>query len=240
MSLGPYFEEKVKVVILAGGRGTRMGEETEVLPKPMITIGGIPIIHHIINWYSSFGYRDFIILGGYKFEAIMDYFGKMTKTGWNIAVIDTGLDTPTGERLLRVEKLLDKNFLLTYGDGLSDVNILKLADYASSRIATVTAVHPPGRFGTLTLEEERIIVFNEKKRLESEWINGGFMVFHPIIFKYIEKDEMLEFDVLPRLAEERRLMVYKHEGFWRCMDTPRDREYLEELWKLKRCPWRIK
>jgi glucose-1-phosphate cytidylyltransferase len=230
----------MEVVILAGGRGTRMGSETDIMPKPLVTIGGIPILRHIMNYYAKFGETHFIILGGYKIQDIIDYCHTSDiPKNWEVAVVDTGLDTPTGQRLLEVESLItEQQFMLTYGDGLSDVQLPYLNPINYTGV--ITAVHPPGRFGTLTLSPDsiRVLKFNEKQRLESEWINGGFMKFRKEIFDYIEKDEMLEFDVFPRLAEEKKLLAYKHEGFWQCMDTPRDKEYLEELWKLKRCYWR--
>jgi glucose-1-phosphate cytidylyltransferase len=230
----------MKTVILAGGRGSRMGSETEIIPKPMVTIGGIPIIRHIINYYMAFGLKDFVILGGYRFEILEDYFSKNDQEGWNIELVDTGLDTLTGERLLMVEDLLRAPFMLTYGDGLGNINLYKIQQHRSS-IGLVTAVHPPGRFGTIRIDSSgRIESFNEKQRLLTEWVNGGFMKFNTNIFKYIEHGEMLEFDVLPRLVEDRELMAYEHDGWWHPMDTQRDKEYLEELWKLKRCPWRVK
>ena len=232
----------MKTVILAGGRGSRMGSETEIIPKPMIPIGGIPILRHIINYYRAFGYGDFVILGGYKFEIIMDYFQQQEEMDWtskvNFFLVDTGIDTPTGERLLRVEDLLKEPFMLTYGDGLSNVDLNKLWD-PNAPMARITVVHPPGRFGTIHMDSlGNVVSFNEKQRLSSEWVNGGFMQLNPKIFKYIEPNEMLEFDVFPRLVEENELAAYKHEGWWHPMDTIRDKEYLEDLWKLKRCPWR--
>lgn len=228
----------MKTVILAGGRGSRMGLETEIIPKPMVTIGEIPILRHIMNYYMSFGFKDFVILGGYKFEILEDYFFKNDQEDWNVELVDTGLDTLTGERLLRVEDLLKDPFFLTYGDGLSNVNLLKLWN-PNGPIGTITVVHPPGRYGTVHLDVMgKVISFDEKQRLSSEWINGGFMHLKPQIFKYIEHGEMLEFDVFPRLVEDGELIAHKHEGWWYPMDTQRDKEHLEKLWKLKRCPWR--
>jgi glucose-1-phosphate cytidylyltransferase len=231
----------MKTVILAGGRGSRMGLETDIIPKPMITIGGIPILRHIMNYYSAFGLKDFVILGGYKFEIIEDYFKNQDAMdeAWNIELVDTGLDSPTGERLLRVEDLLQEPFMLTYGDGLGNIDLARVWGLDKT-IVTITAVHPPGRFGTLHIEENtnKVISFNEKQRLGSEWVNGGFMRLSPKIFKYIEHNEMLEFEVFPRLVEEEELTAYKHKGWWCPMDTIRDKESLEKLWVLKRCPWR--
>lgn len=231
----------MKVVLLAGGRGSRMGSETNMLPKPMVTIGGIPIIHHIMNWYFKFGYNDFIILAGYKWEEFSRYFDSV-KTNFTISILDTGLDTPTAERLLYAEDQLEgRPFMLTYGDGLSNIHLSTIEKKIYSNHAIITAVHPPGRFGTLTFntyDGARVAKFDEKQRFEDKWINGGFMGFNPFIFNYIEKGDMLEFDVLPRLADEGLLYAHFHNGFWQCMDTPRDREYLEGIWKLKRCYWR--
>ncbi len=228
----------MKTVILAGGRGSRMGSETEIVPKPMVIIGGIPILQHIMNYYSAFKFQDFVILGGYKFEIIKEYFQQNNREDWNIELVDTGVDTLTGERLLRVEDLLKEPFFLTYGDGLSNVNLAELWD-PKGPIARITIVHPPGRYGTVHLDDRgKVVSFNEKQRLSSEWVNGGFMYLTPQIFKYIESNEMLEFDVFPRLVEEGELAAYKHEGWWYPMDTLRDKEHLEKLWKLKRCPWR--
>jgi glucose-1-phosphate cytidylyltransferase len=229
----------MKTIILAGGRGTRMGTDVVDIPKPMVTIGGRPMIHHIMNYYQKFGSHEFIILTGYKHEVIEDYFNSIQSGFENVTLLDTGVDTPTGQRLLEAEPLVrdEAAFMLTYGDGLGNVDIDKFT-INEGYVGLITAVHPPGRFGTLSIEDNRIMRFDEKQRLESEWVNGGFMFFRRALFKYIERDEMLEFDVFPRLAEEGLLQVYKHEGFWNCMDTPRDREYLEKVWSWKRCFWR--
>ena len=231
----------MKVVILAGGRGTRMGEETDILPKPLIKIGGIPMIRHIMDYYAKWSIKDFVILAGYKIEKLVEYFEKNDVEGWNIKILDTGEDTQTGQRLLEAEPLINgEAFMLTYGDGIGNVNVSNLQSRRT--IGMVTAVHPPGRFGTLTFQEgtRYITRFDEKQRLETVWINGGFMGFSNDIFKWIEKDEMLEFDVLPRLAAHGELEANFHYGQWMCMDTPRDREALEKEWSYKRCFWRTK
>ena len=174
---------------------------------------------------------------------IEQYFSTMMiPEGWKVDVVDTGLDTPTGGRLLQAEHKLIQPFMLTYGDGLSNVNLAAIEkNYPrQNEIGIITAVHPPGRFGTLSFDDHSNYIsrFDEKQRLENQWINGGFMAFNHGLFNYIEEGEMLEFDVFPRLAEDRKITANFHSGFWQCMDTPRDRQYLEELWKLKRCYWR--
>lgn len=226
----------MKVVILAGGRGTRFYPDTEIKPKPMIEIGGIPIIQHIINYYKLFGYEKFLVLAGYLHEKIEEYFNDIP----GIEVIDTGMDSGTGGRLLQVADKLNDFFMLTYGDGLSnvDLNELYFRHTVNKAICTLTAVHPPGRFGTLMLNGDSIVSYDEKQRLREDWVNGGYMMFSPSIFKYIEPNEMMEFSVFPRLVRDGSLYAYRHNGFWQPMDTSRDREYLEEVWKSKRCPWR--
>jgi len=230
----------MKTIILAGGRGTRMGNETESIPKPMVMIGGKPIIEHIMSYYAHFGFDEFIILGGYRYDIIEQYF---ELSDWKCAVVDTGLNTPTSERLLMLENRIRKErFMLTYGDGLSNIDLKALCKNHedSKKCVTISGVHPPSRFGTLGIKDGKIINFYEKERLIAEWVNGGFMVMEPEVFDYLKKGEMLEFYTLPKLLEFNTLNAYLHDGWWWPMDTPRDKEVLEELWNERFCPWRFK
>lgn len=254
----------MKVVILAGGFGTRLSEETNRVPKPMVEIGGRPILWHIMKYYSYYGFKEFIIALGYKGEIIKEFFlnyytlqGDMTiylKNGkiknynndsedWIIHLIDTGLHTSTGGRLKRLESWLkNEKFMLTYGDGLTNLNLHDLSSFHCKwkRMATVTAVRPPARFGGLLFEGDLVSEFTEKPQIGEGWINGGFMVFEPEIFEYIYGDETrLEQDVLEKLACDRQLVAYKHTGFWQCMDTLRDVRLLEDLWNSGKAPWRV-
>lgn len=254
----------MKVVILAGGFGTRLSEETEVKPKPMVEIGGKPILWHIMNIYSFYGYNEFIIALGYKGEVIKEYFlnyyyhqsdltidlktGKVdTKNNgfkdWVVYLVDTGLNTLTGGRLYRLkDKLKKETFMLTYGDGVSNVNIKKLIEFHKShgKIATVTAVRPVARFGGIVFDGDNVVKFKEKTQTVEGWINGGFFVFQPEIFDYLTRDDdALEGKPLESLAKSGELMAYKHEGFWQCMDALRDRQLLEELWRSGKAPWKI-
>lgn len=229
----------MQVVILAGGMGTRMGEETYRIPKPMIKIGELPILYHIMKYYSYYGHIEFLILGGYKYEVIEEYCNGLGNN-WKTKVIDTGLETLTGSRILKAYDHIKFPTMLTYGDGLSniDLNALWMHHTLAKKRVTISGVHPPGRFGTLKIENGEIVDFNEKKRLESEWVNGGFMVLEESTYKYIKPNEMLEFKTLPRLLEFNELNVYLHEGWWYPMDTQRDKTELETLWRETFCPWR--
>ena len=225
----------MKVVILAGGLGTRISEYTRNIPKPMIKIKGQPILLRIMKHYYKFGFKDFYIASGYKGKIIKDYF-KNKKFNFKVNIIDTGLSTMTGGRVLRLKKILkSETFLLTYGDGLSDVNIKKLIHFhkKSKNYVTLTAVRPPARFGAIKLHGNRVKVFKEKSRLDEGWINGGFFVMSPKIFKFIKNDKSyLERQPLENLSKKNKLGAYKHFGFWQCMDTLRDKEILEK--KIKK------
>lgn len=254
----------MKVIILAGGKGTRLAEETAVRPKPMVEIGGKPILYHIMRTYAAHGFREFLVACGYKGEMIKEYFhnfpirssdyfidlatGDRTVVNgcgidWRIGLIDTGVETMTGGRLLRLRKWIgDEPFMVTYGDGLGDINVCALAAFHRShgKIATVTAVRPPSRFGNLTLEAGTVCEFAEKPQTQDGWINGGFFVFNPEIFDYIEDDQsVLESRILGRLAEERQLMAFRHLGFWQPMDTLREKQLLETLWASGHAPWKV-
>lgn len=253
----------MKVVILAGGLGTRLAEETEVKPKPMVEIGGRPILWHIMKNYAHHGFKEFYIAVGYKGEEIKRYFldyynlsGSMTinfSSGeveaynkefedWVVHFIDTGPTTNTGGRLKRLEPFLkDESFMLTYGDGVSNVNFPALLSFhkAHGKIATVTAVRPPARFGGLVFDGDMVTTFTEKPQIGEGWINGGFMVFNPEVFQYIQGDQTsLEAGALESLAANHQLMAYRHDNFWQCMDTLRDKRLLESLWQEKRAPWK--
>jgi glucose-1-phosphate cytidylyltransferase len=253
----------MKVVILAGGLGTRLVEETEVKPKPMVEIGGRPILWHIMKHYAHYGFNEFLVTLGYKGEAIKHYFldyctlngdmtvnvskGRVERHGsegddWVVHLIDTGHDSMTGGRLKRLERWLAETFLLTYGDGISDVDLTALVQFHQSeaRIATVTAVRPPARFGGIVFDGDLVGHFEEKPQVGEGWINGGFMVFEPEVFKYLDGDKsVLEKDGLERLAAARKLAAFRHEGFWQCMDTLRDKRLLDGLWQEGRPPWKV-
>jgi glucose-1-phosphate cytidylyltransferase len=254
----------MQVVILAGGRGTRLGEETVTKPKPMVEIGGRPILWHIMNIYASHGYKDFLVACGYKGELIKEYFhnfsiftsdyivdlrdGSRTvvnRSGidWRIGVIDTGLDTMTGGRLLHLRRWIgEETFMVTYGDGVADVDISSLVAFHRShgKLATVTAVRPPARFGGLVLDGDGVREFSEKPQAGEGWINGGFFVFEPGVLGYIAGDHVsLEREPLERLAEDRQLMAFRHAGFWQPMDTLREKQLLESLWVTAKAPWKI-
>jgi len=233
----------MKAVILAGGYGTRISEESHLKPKPMIEIGGMPIIWHIMKIYSSYGINDFVICSGYKAEIIKKYFESFDSESWNIKLVDTGLDTMTGGRIKRIENIIDDTFCLTYGDGVSNVNINDLISFHKSKesIATLTAIHPPERFGVLDISGEYVTEFHEKHRGESSWINGGFFVFEPQIFAYLRDGDstILESKPLETLASEKKLTAFKHNGFWYPMDTLRDKNYLEDLWTTNKAQWKI-
>ena len=226
----------MKVVILAGGMGTRISEYTKSLtkpiPKPMIKVCGKPIIHRIIDHYIKYGHRDFIIALGYKGNLIKKYFVK-NKLGKKVRIklIDTGLTTMTGGRLKRLKKYLDETFLMTYGDGLSNVNLSKLANFHKSKkkLFTLTAVRPPARFGVIKIQNSFVKVFREKNSLDEGWINGGFFVVEPEFLKFIKNDKTyLEREPFERITKNKQFVAFKHKGFWQCMDTLRDKEILEK------------
>ena len=233
----------MKAVILAGGYGTRISEESHLKPKPIIEIGGKPIIWHIMKIYATYGINDFIICCGYKGEIIKKYFESFDSEPWNVELIDTGLDTMTGGRIKRIQNRIDETFCLTYGDGVSDVNIRDLISFHNSKksLATLTAIHPPERFGVLNISGEYVTEFHEKHRGESSWINGGFFVFEPKIFDYLLDGDstILEKKPLETLAHEQNLTAFKHNGFWHPMDTLRDKNYLENLWFDNKANWKI-
>ena len=255
----------MKAVIFAGGLGTRLAEETHVKPKPMVEIGGRPILWHILKIFGAYGISEFIICCGYKGYVIKEYFAnyflhmsdvtfdfsdnnkmrihRRKGEPWKVTLVDTGELTETGGRLLRVQSYLsDDTFCLTYGDGVADVNIPALLDHHRScgRMATLTAVQPPGRYGALHIEDSRILNFQEKPDGDNAWINGGFFVLEPTVLDLIEGDlSSWEVDVLPQLAASGQLSGYQHPGFWQPMDTLRDRNRLEELWVSGKAPWKL-
>lgn len=257
----------MKVVILAGGFGTRISEESHLRPKPMIEIGDKPILWHIMKLYSYYGYNEFVICLGYKGYVIKEFFAdyylhtsdvtfdftkenKMTihnntSEPWKVTLIDTGLNTMTGGRIKRIKKYIgNERFMLTYGDGVSNVNLNELEEYhkKSKKYLTMTAIQPGGRFGVLDVDDKNNNVkdFVEKSKEDGGWINGGFMVVEPEVLDYIEGDDtFFEKEPLQQLAREGQLMAYKHNGFWQCMDTQRDRGLLEKLWIEDRAPWKL-
>jgi len=236
-------KKNTKVVILCGGRGSRLAEETKVKPKPMVKIGNFPILIHIMKKYYKHGFRNFILALGYKKEIIIEYFKKTKfKEKWNVELINTGKNTLTAKRLFKLKNKLNKNeyFLLTYGDGLSNLNINKLVNFhvKHKKVATVTAVRPPARFGELRIIKNNVSNFDEKNQINLGWINGGFFVFDKKIFNFIpKKNSMLERDTMKNLTSKKQLMAFKHQGFWQCMDTLRDKELLNENWKKKSKQW---
>lgn len=254
----------MKVVILAGGTGTRIGEESHLRPKPMIEIGGKPILWHIMKIYSTHGFNDFIVCCGYKGYMIKEYFAnyflhtsditidlrrnqteihQSNSEPWRVTLVDTGEGTMTGGRIKRIRRYLDdEDFCLTYGDGVADVDIGKLVSFhrAQGLAVSVTAIQPPGRFGCLEVTSERITAFQEKPLGDGSWISGGFFVVSPKVCDYIAGDETIwEREPLERLAREGNVAAYCHRGFWQCMDTMRDRLHLEDLWQRNDAPWRI-
>ena len=225
----------MKVVILAGGFGTRISEYTKTIPKPMIPVNKCPILIHIINHYKKFNFNEFYIAMGYKSKIIKNYFKKHKIKNCKINLIDTGLNTMTGGRLKRLQKYLkDDTFLMTYGDGLSNVNLRNLVKFhkKNKKIMTLTAVRPPARFGAIKIKNNKVKYFKEKSSLDEGWINGGFFVIEPKIFKYIKDDKTyLERSPLEKIAKQGKLTAFKHYGFWQCMDTLRDKEILEKSLK---------
>jgi glucose-1-phosphate cytidylyltransferase len=255
----------MKVVLLAGGFGTRISEESQFKPKPMIEIGGMPILWHIMKYYSSFGHNEFIICAGYKQQVIKEFFanyyiynsdatfdfsrgGEITvhkdySEDWKVTVVDTGLNSLTGQRIKRIRKFLDddKPFLMTYGDGVSDVDINASIEFheKNGRLATLTGVLPEGRFGVMDMDNDRITSFREKSKNDMGWINGGFMVLDPKVNEYVHGNVMFESEPLQNLAADDQLSCYKHYGFWQCMDTMRDKEKLEKLLLEDKAPWKV-
>ena len=253
----------MKVVILAGGLGTRISEESLLKPKPLIEIGSRPIIWHIMKYYSSFGLNDFIICCGYKGYMIKEYFANYSLhmsdltinlkkdsikfhnnkvEPWNVTLIDTGSETLTGGRIKRIKKYLGNDFCLTYGDGLSNVNIFETIKFHKKhkRYVTMTAVQPSGRFGVAEIKKDQVTKFTEKPKGDGSWINGGFFILNRKVLDFIDNDQTIwEKHSLKKLAEQRQVMAYKHKGFWYPMDTIRDKEFLEETWLNKNCPWKI-
>jgi glucose-1-phosphate cytidylyltransferase len=252
----------MKVVILAGGKGTRLAEETR--PKPMVDIGGKPILWHIMSIYAAHGYKEFLVACGYKGEMIKEYFHNIfihsndyvidlkdgslkvlntSGTDWRIGVIDTGLETQTAGRIKRLKSWIgDETFMVTYGDGVGAIDIRSLVEFHKrhGKLATVTAVRPPARFGGLTLEQDAVREFSEKPQTGEGWINGGFFVFEPRVFDYLEGDEsVLEREPLERLAADGQLMAFKHTGFWQPMDTLREKQLLDQLWASGKAPWKV-
>ena len=235
----------MKVVILAGGLGTRLSEETKLIPKPMVKIGTKPMILHIMNIYRNFGYNDFIIASGYKSTIIEKFFFKKKFKGLNIEVINTGKFSLTGHRVFRLKKYLNEEpFMLTYGDGVSNVNINKLINHhkKEKKIATITIVRPPARWGAVKIKNNNVKKFEEKNNKNEGWVNGGFMVFEPDIFKYFNKkiDCILERDVFNLLIKKQKLSAYKHKDFWQPMDTLREKNILNNMWKSNMAPWKYK
>tara|TARA_A100001011_G_scaffold312565_1_gene330058 strand:- start:1085 stop:1783 length:699 start_codon:yes stop_codon:yes gene_type:complete len=232
----------MKVVILAGGFGTRLSEYTDSIPKPMVPIGNKPIIEHIMGIYASYGHKEFYVALGYKGDVIRKYF-KNFKKDWKVNLIDTGSDTFTGGRLKRLEKYLSKeNFLLTYGDGLSNIDINKLIKFheAHKKIVTISAVRPPARFGSLNLKGSEVLKFKEKTQLGDSWINGGFFVINPKFFNFLQDDKtVLEAAPLEKVTELKQIRAFKHEGFWQCMDHKMDKDLLEQMYKKKKAPWTL-
>ena len=228
----------MKVVILAGGFGTRLHEYTKKIPKPMVEIAGQPIICHIMKSYADYGFTDFIIALGYKGNYIKNYFKKKKHSNWNIQLVDTGIGTMTGGRLKRLKKYLgSERFMMTYGDGVSDVNIKKLLEFhiKNKKIVTLTAVRPPARFGALQLKGTSVSYFKEKSKLDEGWINGGFFVIESRFLKYIKNDKTyLEKEPLENVTKSDNLKAFKHDGFWQCMDTKRDVDNLNLILKKKR------
>ena len=233
----------MKVLILAGGLGTRLSEETDLIPKPLVKIGEKPILWHIMKHYSAFGYNEFVILLGYKGDMIEDYFSNQSdSSNWNITFLDTGLNTDTGGRIKRAERIIDKKpFLLTYGDGLANIDLNKLTSFHESHdgLVTMTSVQLASRFGILEIgDEERVTQFKEKPKENEAWINGGYFICEPDILNYIKNDSTtFEKDPLATLTEGGKLFTYRHKGFWKCMDTLRDKRELDELAKSDSPPW---
>jgi glucose-1-phosphate cytidylyltransferase len=257
-------EMQMKVAILAGGLGTRLSEETTVKPKPMVEIGGRPILWHIMNIYAAYGFKEFVIALGYRGDLIKDYFinyhyrsrnltvqlrnGDISvhegdSEDWTVHLLDTGTDTNTGGRVKRLAEFIgNEPFMLTYGDGVSNINIPKLIEFhrKQKKLATLTAVRPPARFGQMILEDGKVTEFKEKPQIGEGWINGGFFVLQPEVVNYIDSDQTAwEFDSLEKIAADGQLAAYQHEGFWQSMDTLRDVNVLEKFWREGNAPWKL-
>ena len=230
----------MKVIILAGGFGTRLSEYTNTIPKPMIQVGNKPILHHIMQFYANFGHTDFYVALGYKGEVIKKYFSNID-SDWNINLIDTGSNSMTGGRVKRLQKFIGKEtFMLTYGDGLSDININNLISFHKNhgKMVTISAVRPPARFGALKLKDSEVVSFKEKSQLTESWINGGFFVMEPDFFEMLSSDEtVLEKEPLERAASMKELIAFRHEGFWQCMDHKLDKDLLDEMCSKREAPW---
>ncbi len=254
----------MKVIILAGGLGTRLSEYTESIPKPMVTVGGHPLLWHIMKSYASFAHKDFYVALGYKAEVVKEYFlhyrsinsdftvdlgtGAITShtaqpVDWRVTLVHTGLESMTGGRLKRMQSYIgDEAFLLTYGDGVANIDLDALVAFHKKhgKMVTVSSVHPGARFGELLINDDKVTSFQEKPQTTQGWINGGFFVIEPRFFDLIEGDStVLERDPLEKVAKMGELMAYRHDGFWQCMDTKRDRDTLEELWQSGSAPWRV-
>ena len=256
----------MKVVILCGGRGTRLKEETEFKPTPLVEVGGRPILWHIMKIYAHYGFNDFILCLGYKGEMIREYFlnyeirnvdftlqlgngkvkvyNKSREENWKITFVDTGEKALTGARVKQIEKYVDGDrFMLTYGDGVADVKIDEIIKYhqKQGKIGTITGVHPPSRFGELLLDDSRIVEFNEKPQVKEGFINGGFFVFQKEFFRYLKNNDncYLEKEPLEKLVADKQLSAYQHNGFWQCMDTQRELDILNQLWATNKAPWKI-
>ena len=229
----------MKVILLAGGLGTRISEYTDTIPKPMVQIGGKPILWHIMNLYAKYKYNNFLVALGYKGEVIKKYFSKKSNE-WNVELIETGEKTMTGGRVKRLQKFIgNETCMLTYGDGIADIDLNALIAFHKShgKLVTVSAVRPPARFGAISLDGDRVKNFKEKSHTTEGWINGGFFVIEPDFFNYIDGDEtFLEREPLEKAVLKGQLFAYKHKGFWQCMDTKRDRDYLEEIY-MKENKW---
>ena len=230
----------MKVIILAGGFGTRLSEYTNTIPKPMIQVGNKPILHHIMQFYANFGHTDFYVALGYKGEVIKKYFSNID-SDWNINLIDTGSNSMTGGRVKRLQKFIGKEtFMLTYGDGLSDININNLISFHKNhgKMVTISAVRPPARFGALKFKDSEVVSFKEKSQLTESWINGGFFVMEPNFFEMLSSDEtVLEKEPLEKAASTKELIAFRHEGFWQCMDHKLDKDLLDEMCSKKEAPW---
>lgn len=259
--------DKIKVVILCGGRGSRLKEETEIRPKPLIEIGEWPILWHIMKLYAYYGFKDFILCLGYKGEMIKEYFlnyeamsddftvhlgrripvefhSDHLEKDWNITLVDTGMQAQTGARIKRIEKYIDSDtFMVTYGDGVGNINIKELLKHhkACGKIGTITGVHPSSRFGVLVTEGKDVVEFSEKPQVREGFINGGFFVFHKKFFGYLKEGDncYLERAPLEKLAKANQLAFFRHEGFWQCMDTQRELDILNDLWKREKAPWKV-
>jgi glucose-1-phosphate cytidylyltransferase len=254
----------VKVIILAGGFGTRLSEYTETIPKPMVTVGGKPIIWHIMRSYAHFGHKDFYLALGYKAEVVKEYFlhyrslnadftvdlsngsivpHQTDETDWKVTLVHTGLESLTGGRVKRLREFIgNEQFMLTYGDGVADIDLDALREFHKShgKMVTVSAVHPGARFGEIEMQEQHVISFQEKPQTGKGWINGGYFIIEPEFFELIEGDQtILEREPLEKVTAMGQLMAFHHDGYWQCMDTKRDRDQLEELWKSGHAPWKV-